>query len=452
MKKIFIVFFVLLYSVQLLGQNLVILFGKDGKEKLIKGKDLCSMGNHSPFESFESYNLILRNSGSEKLHLSNIKFKKSNSNIQAYLPPSIDILAGESVSIVVIYAVSKTFQTETNSITFETNDIQNPNIEIPIIVNPDKGNLSIKSNFPLKDQTITLGDVKLKNTKSINITLDNVGDGFMRVGAIKNIVTNNKVSFSFNKDEIFGPFTTTNSNVSFSGIKKGEINTTFSQDLYRGTKSKLTFTIKGKVIAPIMQIEYDSKIISENQTISFPNIMMKEFNTNFIIRNTGDDILSFTDVRLADQINSGIFFLGEHNSLRIEPGKTATLRLNFVPYKAGVVKDRIQFTSDGYKSEKLEIDVILNVIDPSTSTTLTDMNCVKLYPNPCSKVFNIEGLNGNNLVKIFDANGAEHFTKRIKCSLGNMMKINVPNNIKTSFFIVEVTNNSEVRRFKVIKK
>lgn len=453
MKELFLVLILAIFSVQLYGQNLEIKFGELGEEQLITGNQVCNMGNHPPLESFVLRRLIITNIGDEDLHIVEMKLKNAENNITGYFEPSYDIESGKSQIISIYYVPQKSFDTEENTLQFKINDINNKNVEIPLIANPDKGELLLSCNQSLKGQTISLGNVKIGTSKHIVLSMENIGLGFMRVGEVNNVITNNRLNYSYNKGAIWGNKTAYNNIMSLEAITPGVINTSFSHDLYRGTRSNIDIKIVGKVVAPIMQVEYDSHVLNSKDDIRLPDNYMKEYIAEFKVKNTGDDEMLFTDVRLSDQINSGFFFMSPHGLLDILPGESKVLRLRIIPTRVGVIKDKIHFYSDGYMSNDLEIDISIDVKDPSTSVVSKPLENVTIYPNPCRDILNIKGMNGRDCkVKIYDEKGVLCLSKDIDHAIGRIEKLRLPDHISSSFFIVELENNQGLKRVKVLRK
>lgn len=436
------------------GQKLLVTYVSEEDEITINNGHLFSLGNHSPSESIVVKQIIIKNVGDKNLHIQEMKLDNPESHISGYFAPSYDIPSGNSQTInLYYYDLNKGFDTDRNNLLFQSNDVNNKQIKIPLIVNPDKGELLLSCNQSLKGQTISLGNVKIGTSKHIVLTMENIGLGFMRVGKVNNVVTNNRLNYSYSKGAIWGNKTAYNNIMSLEAITPGVINTSFSHDLYRGTRSNLDIKIVGKVVAPIMQVEYDSHVLNSKDDIRLPDNYMKEYIAEFKVKNTGDDEMLFTDVRLSDQINSGFFFMSPHGLLDILPGESKVLRLRIIPTRVGVIKDKIHFYSDGYMSNDLEIDISIDVKDPSTSVVSKPLENVTIYPNPCRDILNIKGMNGRDCkVKIYDEKGVLCLSKDIDHAIGRIEKLRLPDHISSSFFIVELENNQGLKRVKVLRK
>ncbi|MCT4638623.1 MAG: choice-of-anchor D domain-containing protein [Bacteroidales bacterium] len=352
-----------------IAQNLKMRFYENtSSAKVVVNGGTCNLGNWGTNPKHLIFHLELKNSLSDNiLKITDFKIDDPDSKINLFIPgKSFELKRDELNALTVSYLVDNDISTKTNKITFKTNDPNNKEVVINFVVNPDKGLLSLKHNsVEITSNSVNIGDIPINETRTIDIRYTNIGKGYMKVKAIKDIISNNKLYPSLTKDIIFGNMAYTINTISFKAIKKGVIKSSYIQNIERGTTDKREIKFTGKVLAPVTELSYNSKTINNGDILLMPDNNFEDKVYDIKLRNTGDYKLNITSIFTYGQ--KELKLLSSHNSTTLAPGEETTVKIQFTPESYGDKSYRITFDTDGYESSRINFNINTKVLAPKLS-------------------------------------------------------------------------------------
>jgi hypothetical protein len=352
------------------AQKLKMTFGNGKYQVVVNNGAICSFGNYNEYPQIISKGLLINNTDKENsLKVTNYKVHYPDSKLSIY-----EYINQNSTSATIdhtqtlyssgYYTSGSGIDTHINKISFNTNDPDNPTVEINFVVNPDKGNLTLLSEeIDITNGTINIGDIPIGTRKDFSLIMKNSGKGYMGLSPIEDLVTNNKLTSSVYNSTVLAPEGDyINNYFSFSAIKKGDINSSFNIPLYRGNKEKQNIIVTGKVIAPVTEVRYNSNIVANGSEITLPDNNYNSENYTFNLKNSGDHTLSVTGVSIEN--NGEMYIKTPLSHTKIEPGSERKISLNLIPASIGNKRFKVTVASDGYKTDIIEFFVNIKVVAP----------------------------------------------------------------------------------------
>lgn len=365
MRKELGVFVALLFAmINVYGQQINLKFGKSGHEKVISHKQNCFLDNFGTSGGFTMFKLLIENTDrNNPLTISNITKSDTDSRISIFvLNTSSTIHFGTPLELFIYYSGSNNISECSETLSFVTNDLKKPQINLQFSANSDKGKLEIiSSDYPILGDKIDLGNVVVGSIKSNTFNLRNNGKGYIYVGETENIITKNKLTSDYKKKQLIAPGSSFNNNISFTALKKGPISSSFTHRLEHGQISKKTIQIVGTVVAPVASLKYKGSFVTNNSEINLPVNNYEESMFTLAVENTGDYKLNMGSISLKNDINSEFYIASSDKSNIINPGETKNIHIKFSPNKIGDKRIKFIANSNGYESEKIEIYINVKV-------------------------------------------------------------------------------------------
>lgn len=360
-----------------MAQSLSMTFNKSGKpEKGVNNNQRISIGNYGKSSSINVFNLNIKNSHKTKdLAITNLSYNNNGTDIGGVIiNTSATIKPGKKYELTIWYQASGSISPNGWSVlTFNTNDPDNPSIKVEFEVNPDRGDFNITSStHSINSNTIDIGNVKLNSSKDFVLNYENRGKGYLGVSKATLNSPDNKLIFTHNEEHLIYPsYRLTQKTVSVKGLKRGNINSTMEYSLTNDSKNKYTLNIIGKVIAPVAQLEYNGNIITDGAVLNMPTDDYTNHFENITIRNVGDDVLKIHSIKEEGDTKDE-FYANDLNNNHIDPGKSATLRIDINPNEIGNKSIKYTLQTTGYTSQSISFTVkkliqapIITVIDES---------------------------------------------------------------------------------------
>lgn len=394
------------------AQKLKMTFGDDdNNHKIVTNGQTCSLGNWGNTPKVLYFYVLLSNEDvSNILEVSEINVEEPDSPLTLYVKEtSLKIDKDNKKGFFVSYACSEDITPKTNKLTFKTNDPKNPSVELNFTVNPDKGQLLIRNNNkPIVNNTIDIGEVPIYEIRNINLEFINLGKGHMRLKKVSDITTQNKMTFSFSDDLVIGNNQYTGNTIRFSAIKKGEIKSSFIQKSENGIKDSHKIKIKGKIVAPVANLSFNSDEITNGSDILLPDNDFKDKEFKLSLRNSGDYKMNIS--RISVYASDEMSLISTHNNTTIDAGKETEIKLSFKPERLGEKSYKLLIETDGYKSTSIECYLKIKVLAPKLSI-LDESN--KLYGFKESIIYNYEA-EGESVTKILTLKNSGNKTLNIK--------------------------------------
>jgi hypothetical protein len=413
-----------------MAQSLSMTFNKSGKpEKAVNNNQRVSIGNYGKSSSIIAFSLNIKNSHKTKdLALTNLSYNSNGTDIIS-IPianTSATVKPGQRYEFAIWYQAPGSISPNGWSVlTFNTNDPDNPTIKVEFEVNPDRGDFNITSStHSVNSNTIDIGNVKLNSSKDFVLNYENRGKGYLGVSKATLNSPDNKLIFTHNEEHLIYPsYRLTQKTVSVKGLKRGNINSTMEYSLTNDSKKKYTLNIKGKVIAPIAQLEYNGNIITDGAVLNMPTDDYTNHFENITIRNVGDDILTVNSIKEEGDTKDEFNIHQPPTNSDIAPGKTLNCKINIYPKEIGNKSVKFTFVTAGYSSQSISFTVkkliqapILTVIDESGNkydkNPIIDMGNIN-YGEKVTKSLTIKNT-GNKVLTISKFTEVFSFFKIVK--------------------------------------
>jgi hypothetical protein len=332
--------------------------GPSSSVHAISNGDNVSLGNlgdkFSGIYYGKAYYIKIKNTDSANdLIISNVKLGNNRYITLSDFNTVSVITTSNEYQIFMTYQVPGTITRETTFIEFTTNDPLNKNVRIDFIVNPDNGEFAFTAEAPhtINNNTIDIGNIKLNESINITYYAKNIGAGYAGLSEVKDIVTNNKLTSSFNKYSTFAHNATQQIDLTFQAKTPGDINTQFTHEITKGKVAKQTFRITGKVIAPQLQITNGGTVVNEGDEVELPEIVYSSgtsaYTRNIPIENIGGDILRISKFTIEGDNDNEFSVSG---TTYFNANSKGSINLRISPYAHGERRIKIRIKSNSHSN------------------------------------------------------------------------------------------------------